>query len=369
MTERRAAIIVTAYKRKRCLQILWQSIASLVRPNLPNLQIDLFFMIDHSEIQDEIAQICRSFNWSFGAKQVILAAHRRGLKSNVLAAFDVGDDYDFFILLEDDLYLSVFALQYACDAYERFSKTQGCIGASLYSYELDEISLERFVPFTSGLDVFTACAPCSWGCVYWAEGLGTTLRTAQSSLDEAVLPHNVRRWSSQSWKKLMYFHMINFDKFLIYPALSLSTVTSSSGQHQSAGNMFSVPLATRAIKMPKDGAQLIHYDSYLEISPSSLRALNPALNGYEFIVNLKNQKPPVQGLSLIRTGRADGELPAFDGSFTPPEFGVLQAIEGKGIALSRHSPNHRHGFEKLFRDLGRIFNLGYLRRLLRFGYR
>jgi hypothetical protein len=369
MTDRRAAIIVTAYKRKRCLQLLLQSIASLVRPNLSNLEIDLFFMIDHSEMQEEIAQICEGFNWSFGEKQVILATQRQGLKSNVLAAFDVGEGFDFFIVLEDDLFLSPYALQYAYDAYDRFSKSQGCIGASLYSYELDEISLERFVPFTSGLDVFTASAPCSWGCVYWAKGLGTTLRTAQASLDEAVLPHNVRRWSPQSWKKLMYFHMIIADKFLIYPTLSLSTVTSSSGQHQNAGNMFSVPLASRAIKMPRDGAQLVHYDSYLEISPSSLRALNPALNGYEFVVNLKNQKPPVQGLSLVKTNRTDVELPAFDGSFTPPEFGVLEAVEGKGIALSRHGSNRRYGFEKLFRDLRRIFNLGYLRRLLRFGYR
>lgn len=368
MNDINAAIIVTAYRRRRCLRLLWQSIEELIHPLSSGLSVDLIFLIDHSAMQDEIMQICEGFEWPHGKKQIISAAQRVGLKANVLSAFDIGAKYDFFVLLEDDLYLSPYALRYAIDCYDRFSQHPHCLGASLYCYQLDEISLERFVPLTSGLDVFLASVPCSWGCVYWTKDLGETLRSIEGHLNEEVLPHNVKRWSSQSWKKLLYFHMITSDQFLVYPSLSLSTVTSSNGEHQGAGRRFSVPLADRAILMPDEDARLVSYDAYLEISPATLKLYNPVLKNYDFVVNLKNQKPANSGLALVNADQVEGTLLTFDGSFTPPEFGPCHAIAGRGISLARSGPGRKYGFDKFINDLREIFNLGYLRRLLRFGY-
>ncbi len=360
----KCACVITAYRRRSSLREL---LGSLRRQHIPEgAQVDLIVNIDRSELSAEISHICDHLEWPRGEKKINIRGERTGLKYNVLGSLKEVFNYDFIVLLEDDLFLSQHAVQFAIDVYERSRLVHTISGAGLYSYGFDETSLRDFHPFTNGLEVFKAKVPCSWGFITWESAISDFLENPDRYSDLRGLPHNVVGWSGQSWKKLFFKYLIEKDAYLIYPEHSLSSIIPSRGSHQRRDSLYARPLSERRINLPATlTEEVIRYDEYLEILPESLKQVNPSLMEHDFVVNLRGQKPLSRGLKLVRSRRSKNDIRNFAAHLPCSEYLVAHGVQGEGISLTESAPSAFGDFH-YWKDAVRLyFRRGWIRRIFR----
>ena len=129
MSSYNLAIVVVAYNRAVPLNNLLQSVQNL---RTEDKEIDLIISIDNKGTP-EVVEVARDFEWNRGKKEVIIRKEKLGLKNQFIWAGDMTLKYDHVLFLEDDLYLSPYALDYV-DAYVRnYDNDERIAGASLYN--------------------------------------------------------------------------------------------------------------------------------------------------------------------------------------------------------------------------------------------
>lgn len=239
----KAAICVIAYNRvqefKRLIRCLEQSKL--------NFHSDLIISIDYSSTQHQIINAAKNIKWFHG--EVVIIDHRTnlGLKKHVISCGDLSENYDFFVLLEDDLILSPFFNDYLTKAVACSEKDESIAGISLYNYTKNEDDKVIFEPLIDNNDCYFVQYPSSWGFAVTREQWISfkkwlKINDCDMFIDNS-LPEYVCKWPASSWKKHFIRYLVHENKYFMYPRFSLVTNPGSDGtHHNNINSLYSIPL-------------------------------------------------------------------------------------------------------------------------------
>ena len=236
------AIIIIGYKRRDSIERL---LRSLERANYDGDTVDLVFSIDNSgtRIVEECAE---EYEWKHGKKIIRTFPQRQGLRNHILSCGNYFSEYDWLIVLEDDLIVSPNFYQYAKQTVEFYQNDDRIAGISLYSHKRNALANRVFVPQDSRYDVFFQQYAQSWGQVWmkdaWQKFMNWYSEHENESLESDNFPQRISNWSS-SWLKYHIKYCVETNRYFVYPYRSLSTCFADIGEHQKcASTVFQVPL-------------------------------------------------------------------------------------------------------------------------------
>ena len=156
-----APIALFAYKRPdhtlRCLKAL--SRCGLASESVLYIFCDGAKGVSDRGDVERVRDLARSRKWC-GDVRIILGERNRGLADSIISGVSMlCDEYGKAIVLEDDLVVSPFFLQYMNDALALYEKTEQVMQISGYMFDVDVKSNTDafFLPFTT-----------SWGWATWA---------------------------------------------------------------------------------------------------------------------------------------------------------------------------------------------------------
>lgn len=335
MTAPLPTIIVIGYNRPKSLQRL---LSSLRKAHYPQGNVRLVISLDNADTLEPL-RLAEAYEWPYGEKRVIHREMRLGLRQHVLACGDLTGEYGDVLVLEDDLFVSPHFYEYSVRALAFYGDEPRVAGISLYSHQFNQTANLPFTPIDDGnSDVYFMQLAASWGQAWsrrhwqgfreWLAHNGTDI----SRIDG--IPADIRGWPESSWLKLYNAWVISSNRYFVYPYRSLTTNFGDPGQHfYIASSRFQVPIQQQRIdyQFARFEQSLARYDAYCELSPDTLRRLNPKLAGYDFQVNLFGCKDCRSGLQLTRTEKPG--LHSFSLSMKPMELSVLHDVAGQGIAL------------------------------------
>lgn len=237
------AIIIIGYKRKESLERLLRSVE---RANYGGDTVDLIFSIDNSgtRIVEEYAE---EYEWKHGMKIVRTFPQRQGLRKHILSCGNYFSEYDWLIVLEDDLIVSPNFYQFARQAVEFYQNDDRIAGISLYSHKRNVLANRVFVPQDSCYDVFFMQFAQSWGQVWmksaWQNFMNWYDTHEDESLEADDFPQQISNWSKSSWLKYHIKYCVDTNRYFVYPYRALSTCFAEIGEHQKyASTVFQVPL-------------------------------------------------------------------------------------------------------------------------------
>ena len=199
--------------------------------------IDFKIFLDRSTLTEEISLGFKNFTWRFGNFEVQKQEKNLGLKLHIYHVFQQGLQYDYLVVLEDDILAGRAFLSYLENiiAFDNVADTSKIAGYSLYSPRLNETSLARFYPNVAGTNFFMQL-PCSWGQVFSKNQLVKFLSfrdkiSSKFPHDISSIPSNINRWSEKSWKREYFLYMLHYDLFFSYPVISFTNNVGAVGTH------------------------------------------------------------------------------------------------------------------------------------------
>lgn len=229
------AIVVIAYNRINSLKRLLSSLENADYPE--GVKIPLVISIDRQsdDGNQNVFELAKEFEWTFGDKEVIYHKENLGLKEHVLSCGDLSSKYGSVILLEDDLFVSPAFYSFATEAL-RFSDGNDRIGGvSLYNHRLNVHVREPFMAIHEPYDNWYFQFAQSWGQAvssYQWEGFRKWLAdNNDKDISSVDVPVNVSTWSEKSWLKYHIKYLIETDKYFLYPSISYTTNFSDEGTH------------------------------------------------------------------------------------------------------------------------------------------
>lgn len=235
-------IVIPVYSRPLCLKRIIECVVlSAHYKSLNNkCKYHLCFSIDpHSDhnITKEILSIIDNVEWNLGEKKVIEHKEHLGLFKNISFCGSLSKNYDACIVLESDLIVSPFCLDYIYESHKFFHEDSNIAGISLYSYQYSETEKGGFPfsPINEGCDNYFLRFPSSWGQIWnyrqWSEFETWLDNNYEENFKDTRLPENVCKWSSQSWKKQFCRYLVDTSKYFVYPHISLSSHMGEVGTH------------------------------------------------------------------------------------------------------------------------------------------
>ncbi len=264
----RTPIAVFAYRRRAHLETLFSSLEK----NGSFRKHPLYVFVDGAKTQKDVAaqESVREFleeknkTRSF---ELIVSPQNKGLAQSIIQGVSqVLEKYDRIIVLEDDLALAPFCLDYFEDALNEL-KTEKHIGSVTgYNYPIPSYLLG----FKS---VYLSYRACSWGWATWKDRWEevdwevedySTFKTDLSQragfnkggLDLANMMDDYKEGRNNSWAvRWAYYHYKN-SKYCLYPtkALIQNTGNDGSGTHCEASDFFKNVLNQFKVKVPKQVA-------------------------------------------------------------------------------------------------------------------
>lgn len=329
------ALVIPCYNRTSTLGKL---LKSLVMAQYP-IGVDLIFSIDYSG-NDSVFQMANDFKWEFGEKKIIKHSENIGLRNNIISCGDLTDEYEAVIILEDDLLVSPFFMEYAYRAWQYYGEDKIIAGISLYSYRLSE-NLHEFNPITKGYDTYFMQWTSSWGQMWTKEqwsAFKEWYKLHNNDISTIPIPQYVKEWK-QSWKKFHIAYLVDTDKCFVYPKESYTTIQPTLGIHVSEVRLdkgYIVPLCSgfkrEQVFQNYDGALI--YDCFFEI-----KKLEIECNGKTILANLNlygdKQKENIDEAYFISSKRIPGleVLKEWGVYEIPLELNVLHSNEGNGLFL------------------------------------
>lgn len=241
------AICLICYNRKSELTKLIKCLLKMETEK----KIDLIISIDFSSEQSVINDIATSINWPFGDCNIILHNNNLGLKKHVLSCGDLSVGYDGLILLEDDLLISPYFVDFVTSALNKSDKDEKIAGISLYSYAKNEFNKMPFNPCIDSYDTYFIQYPSSWGLAFSKEQWRAFKEWLSvwdcENFEDNLVPDYVCEWGGKSWKKHFIRYLVHKDKYFIHPRFSLTTNPGADGTHHKGINsLYSVPICMGA---------------------------------------------------------------------------------------------------------------------------
>ncbi|EKO3701883.1 hypothetical protein P0F11_003041 [Vibrio metschnikovii] len=237
-------ITIVCYNRIIELQRL---LSCLNNAEVQGFTLDLVISIDKSDKQNDIVSICENFDWEFGTKSIVARNNNLGLKSHVLTCMSLVVDYDFNVVLEDDLILSPYFVNYIESCLSSLNGNDSIGMYSLYAYNKKESDKTPFYPLVDSFDAYYMQFPSSWGFfitnTQWEQFDSFLLEHDCDDFEDEQVPLFVSSWSSSSWKKHFCRYLVKENKLVLFPRYSLTSNSGADGSHEAGiGTLYSVPL-------------------------------------------------------------------------------------------------------------------------------
>lgn len=162
-----APVVLFVYNRPEHTKKVLESLSE----NLMAKETDLYVFSDAAKSEkgqekvDEVRALIRKTDWrkNFQKVTVVEAAENKGLANSIIGGVSgVLNDYGKVIVLEDDLILSPYFLQYMNGALDFYKDDPKIWSVSGYSFPMK--SLRRYPH-----DVFYSYRGCSWGWATWED--------------------------------------------------------------------------------------------------------------------------------------------------------------------------------------------------------
>lgn len=334
------ALVAVGYNRA---DALGQLLGSLRAGDYPQ-GVPLVISLDHSG-DPAPGALADAFDWPFGPKRVIRHPERLGLRAHILACGDLSETYGAVAVLEDDLAAAPQLYGYLARAVETFSSDDRIAGVSLYHYPLNEFNNMDFEPVDDGGDNYFMQVAASWGQAWtaaqwrgfrgwYAQHAGAPIRV------EDGVPRQLEAWRDNSWKRFFMKYLAQTGRYMVYPRAGLTTNNARPGTNtKRAVSIYQTPLDQRGRDWrftPLD-ASLARYDIFFEPEPAVLRALQPALAGHDFDVDLYGVKPAAAlRHPLLLSARPARQAVLRFGLLAdgPPVASILAGAEGSFFSLA-----------------------------------
>lgn len=334
-------IVIAAFNRQRSLKRILSSLNNTFCPNGTKLIIS----IDNNGLNQDVADIAYRYNWAFGEKEVIYHKEHLGLRKHILMCGDLTYKYNSVIILEDDLYVSPYFYSYAQKALQYYVDSDKIAGISLYNLPYTEVIKLPFTPLKDNSSVYFMQIPSSLGQVWnksqW-EGFKTWYDNNPDLFQVSGLPYIPKqRWPESSWKKYFYAYLIEFNKFFVYPIVSLTTNFNDPGtniiSHSFKGQVeiMSSDLPIKFIDLEK---ALNVYDAYSEILPDRLNVFSDILKDYNYEIDIYGKKEIFNKDYVLTSKPCINPIISFERSMKPHELNIIFNNIGKGISLT-HKKN------------------------------
>ena len=226
----KVAIVCVGYNRIKALSRL---LNSLLCAEYPNNDVPLVISIDCSG-DEELYKYVNVFEWPYGNKYVNIQTVRLGLKKHIYQCGDLTRYFKAIILLEDDLVVSPVFYSYVLQSLKVYSEESRIAEISLYKNERNGYVNLPFVNEQNGSDVFLMQDVSTWGeC--WTEKMWnefTSWRDSHSEEDiqNVDMPSRIKGWT-RAWSKYYNAYVVDTNKYVIYPNVSLTTNFSDAGEH------------------------------------------------------------------------------------------------------------------------------------------
>lgn len=343
-------VVIPAFNRPGSLNRLLQS---LIRSAMP-IATPLIISLDGG-YASEVNKVARTFQATERFTNVHVKAKDAnvGLRAHIIECASIVENYDFVILLEDDLYVASDFYQFAESAIGFYGCEQNISGISLYAPNLNELTGLPFSPINNGGLNYFMQVPSSWGQawsrMHWKGFIEWYVRHKEYNLelfDE--LPSRVAMWPESSWKKFFYAYCVSEGKYFAYPYASRTTnFADAGGHHMKYGtNKLQVNLVESDDDLPKyDFRNIsdhsIKYDGFMEVEAGYLGFDSDVcinLNGLKKASLLSKYKYHLISKSPLNSVKSYGL------SLKPPELNVKYDITGDNIFLCRVDEHEHNGF-------------------------
>lgn len=266
----KSCILIVTYERLfECKRLS----DSLLKANFFGGDVDLIVSIDFKskKIQDDIGFFFEEVEWKHGEKYIIKREQRLGLHQHVLNCGDLVSNYDFLIMLEDDVVVAPGFYSFVNSAMSFYEGSDRIGGVSLYTPMVNEAAGLSFIPEKGEHDIFMIQYAQSWGQA-WSKKMWRDFRTWYANVEKPLvksdfLPENVLNWPESSWKKYFICYLVEKNKFFLYPYFSLSSNCGSVGTHnRKTSSRFQVPLSRSLEETFRFAPEksLIKYDVFYE---------------------------------------------------------------------------------------------------------
>jgi len=340
MNKYNPVIIVVAFNRPESLKRLLQSLKGVKKIDKAKLIIS----IDNQEPHNfDVKKIAEEFEWPFGEKEVVYQKQRLGLRKHILQCGDYALTYGSVIILEDDLFVSPYFYDYAVQALNFYSEDENIGGISLYSQPREEITEKLFYPIQDDSSIYFLQFPSSWGQA-WTVKQWLKFREWYNTnpyLNEINIPDRVLHWPETSWKKYFCAYLVNFNKYFVFPRISLTTNFNDVGTHLKMVINYDgqAPLKVidseyRFIELEQS---LCIYDVYFELMASCLNKMNNKFIEFSYELDLFGNKnlSKINTPFILTSRPSTKSLFSFKRSLKPHELNVLFDLQGNDLNFSR----------------------------------
>ena len=334
-TDNNIAIVIPCFNRTDTLSLLLKSLKNAKYP----VNVNLVFSIDYSG-NDAVWKMANGFQWDNGEKIIIQHKENIGLRENILSCGDLTDKYDAVIILEDDLLVSPFFLEYAYRALKFYGDDTNIAGISLYSYRISE-SLREFNPISNGYDTFFMQWTSSWGQMWtksqWKE-FKEWYKLHKDDISQIPIPEYVKGWP-HSWKKYHIAYLTDTNKYFVYPTVSFTTIQPTLGVHVSEVRFdkgYIVPLCNGVQRdfIFKEFSEGFAYDCFFEMKKILIE-----YNGNKVYADLnlygekKKENIHCEYFISPKTIPHTEIKKQWGISMIPLETNIIDSVEGSGLYL------------------------------------
>jgi len=344
------AIVIIAYNRPKALKQLLDSVNNAIYPDGP---IELIISIDKGN-NKEVGALAKAFDWQHGNKEIIYQEEHLGLINHVFFCAGMTRKYETIVLLEDDLIVSSHFYTFSEKTSEYYQNEEKIAGISLYNYCLSESSLLSFLPVDDGSDVYFMQYPSSWGLCLTHKNWQLFLKSYIDGelSDTQNDPCFVKSWPRNSWKRFMIRYLCKYNKYFVFPRLSLTSNFSYKGTNTPLDlNIFQVALQMShknyIFNQIKDSKAV--YDAYFEISPESLNRFVNNFSTFNYVVDLQGVRSlnNTNANYVLTTRKTKSPLMTFGSPLKPLILNVINNIRGADISFdlienTSRKTNHVH---------------------------
>lgn len=328
------AIVVIGYNRFHCIKRLLKSLDRAIYDDF----IDLIISIDNSGNED-IYKYVKGFNWKFGNKKVIIRSDRLGLKKHVIECGNLTKDYEYLIVLEDDIYVSPYFYNYTKQAIKFYENDENIAGISLYKHKRNIDASKSFENEKNEFDTFFIQYAQSWGQVWsrneWNNFMEWYKKNGDNFEYSDKVPSNLFQWSNKSWLKYHIRYCIENNKYFVYPNISHSSNFNNMGSHaivNSPAYQTDLMYGKKEYKFMAFNKNAIKYDSFFEReglwNTLGIEKCELCIDIYGMKQNKENKK------YWLTTRLEDFKIiKSFGLELKPHEMNVINQIEGNSIFL------------------------------------
>jgi hypothetical protein len=345
-------IVVVAFNRINSLKRLCSSLDRMVKPEG---DVNLIFSIDYNEEKNQdVIDFAKSYSWEHGHKEVRVKEKNIGLKAHILSCGDLTEEFGEVIILEDDLFVSPYFLEYTKKAHEFYKNENSIGGISLYHYQHTDIEKSPYTPIVNDSDVYFMQATSSWGQSWnryqWQE-FKSWYNSDPDLANIQGLPSEVFNWPATSWKRYFNSFLIDTGKYFVFPVKSFTTNFNDPGIHyldRDHEAQSPLVLFPPEIRFKRFNEALNIYDPFFEIEASTIKALNSSFTEYDFDVDIYGTKR-LKDLSkpyILTTKRCKNPILSFERSLKPQEMNVIFEVVGEDIKLCKREDLLQEEYEQ-----------------------